>query len=86
MKITQTILQKTFRVEHHGKVYYVDYVNSDGQALILLNRDNWQIYDENHEELNIYLWKDSNKKEKKKIEMNLCLAEKLISFCILKFN
>ncbi len=86
MKLTQTVVQKTFHVEYKGKVYYVDYVNSDGQELILLNRDDWEITDENHEEIGIYLWNNSSKKEKRRVRSNQLLADKLITFCIKHFN
>ncbi|MBS3077365.1 hypothetical protein J4233_03770 [Candidatus Pacearchaeota archaeon] len=86
MEIEQTTLQKTFTIKLKDKTYFVDYLNSDGQILGLINRDNWEIYDENSEELQIYTFKSSSKKEKEQAEKNLELADKLISFCIKHFE
>jgi len=38
-------LNRCFTVEHKGKEYYVDYLNSDGQILGLSNRDYWEVTD-----------------------------------------
>ena len=40
MEIEQTTLQKTFTIKLKDKTYFVDYLNSDGQILGLINRDN----------------------------------------------
>lgn len=80
------MLEKNFTVEYKGKTYYVGYLNSDGQVLGLVNRDNWEIYDEEGEELNVYIYQRTTKKEKKQIEKNAKLYCKLISFCIKHFN
>jgi len=73
-------------VEHKGKEYYVDYLNSDGPVLGLINRDYWEICDEEGEELNIYILSDTTEEEKKQIEENAKLYSKLIDFCIRHFN
>lgn len=86
IKLTQTVLEKNFTVEHKGKTYYVGYLNSDGQILGLSNRDTWEIYDEEGEELNAYIFKDTTKKEKKQIEKTAKLYYKLIDFCIKHFD
>ena len=85
MKLTQTVIQKTFRVEYKEKVYYVDYLNSDRQTLVLLNRDDWEICDEDHNDLDIYTFYE-DKKRIREVKKNLLLADKLISFCIKNFN
>ena len=51
IKLIQTVLIKHFTVEHKGKTYYVEYANSDGYANCLLNRYDWEILDEEFEEL-----------------------------------
>ena len=71
---------------YYGKDYYVDYINSDGQTIALLNRDNWMIYDKDGEELQIYLFNKDNKKQKEKIKKKIALAEKLIEHCIKHFS
>ncbi len=86
MKIEQTTIQKTFTVSYRNKTYYIDYVNSDGQTLALLNRNNWEIYREDHELLEIYLFKCDSEKEKLMAKKNVELANKLIELCIKHFN
>ncbi|MDO8460300.1 MAG: hypothetical protein Q7S74_04280 [Nanoarchaeota archaeon] len=86
MKITQTTIQKTFYVQIKDKTYYVDFVNSDDHNLSLLNRNNWEIYDESHEELDLYTYDNTNKKRAREIKKNWQLAKKLINFCIKHFN
>ena len=86
MKLTKSALQKWFTVKHKGKTYYVDYANSDGQTLLLSNRNYWEILDEELEELNIYVCSNTTKKELKQIDKNVKLYKKLIKFCIKHFN
>ncbi|MBU0977303.1 MAG: hypothetical protein KKD18_02710 [Nanoarchaeota archaeon] len=86
MELKQTVIQKTFTVMHDEKCYCVDYINSDGQILGLINRNNWEISCEDSEELQLYLFKGSTKKEKEEVEANLKLADELIDFCIKNFN
>ncbi|MEK6862407.1 MAG: hypothetical protein AABY07_10685 [Nanoarchaeota archaeon] len=86
MKLEQTTIQKTFTVQDNRKTYYVDYLNSNGQILGLLNRNNWEITDENGEELGIYEFQSSTKREKMQIKENRILARKLINVCIKHFN
>lgn len=85
MKITQSTLQRWFTVEHRGKKYYVDYLNSNGQILET-NRFRWEVLDEELEELNIYVFNDTTKKELKQIKKNARLYNKLIKFCIKHFE
>lgn len=77
------INKKNFTVKHKGKTYYVDYLNSDGQILGLSNRDYWEVYNEDDEELPNHKIKGDkvilNKKE-------LRLKIKLIKFCIKHFE
>jgi len=65
MKLQQFILNRTFMVNHKGKDYCVDYLNSDGHTLGLLNRDILEVT-EDREEVNIYTFKGDNKEEIKK--------------------
>lgn len=85
MKLTQTAVQKFFTVTNRGKTYYIDYINSD-DVILLGNRDYWQVLDEELEELNIYVFKDTTKKEKEQIKKNSKLYLKLINFCIKHFD
>ena len=86
MKLEQTTIQKTFEVKYKNKNYHVNYINSDGQTLAILNRDNWEIFIEDHELLDIYLFKGDDKVKRLKADKNLFLADKLIEFCIKHFN
>ena len=82
MKLQQSILNRTFIVNHKGKDYCVDYLNSDGHTLGLLNRDIWEVT-EDGESVNVYAFKGDNKEEIKK---NLILVRKLINFCVKHFD
>ena len=86
MKIVQSILNKKFVIINNREKYYVDYLNSDGQILDLMNRNNWEIYNEDGEELQIYFFNNDTEKEKEKILKNSKLSEELINFCIKNFD
>ena len=81
MKLTQTVVQKFFTVIHKGKTYYIDYVNSD-DAIILGNRDYWEVLDEELEEISPYIIGKSNKQAEK----NVKLYYQLVEFCIEHFD
>jgi hypothetical protein len=85
MKLTQSTVQKNFVVKHKNKTYYVDFMDSDGYISGFI-QPGWQILDEELEELNIYVFNDTTKKELKQIKKNLILYNKLINFCIKHFN
>lgn len=86
MKLQQTIIEKNFHVKTGNKIYYVNYLNSDGQTLGLLNRSAWEVYDAEGEEITFDYLKEMDKKEKKQINKNYKLVNKLITFCIKHFN
>ena len=86
MKLTQSVIQKTFTVTHKNKTYYIDYLNSDSQILGLSNRDYWQVLDEELEEVCIYQFQNAAKKEKEQINKNVKLTNRLINFCIKHFD
>lgn len=71
---------------HKGKEYFVNYLNSSGLIPGLSNRFHWEIVDENHEELNIFEFKETTAGEKEKIKNNIKLRDELIEFCIKHFN
>lgn len=84
MKLLQTVLEKNFTIEHKGKTYYVSYINSDGQ--ILLNRFGWEVYDEESEELDIYLFANASRNKREEVLQNQKLYICLIKFCMRHFN
>ncbi|MBI2545926.1 hypothetical protein HYV81_01990 [Candidatus Woesearchaeota archaeon] len=52
----------------------------------MLNRDNWEVLDEELEEVNIYEFKDDTKEEKEQLRKNRKLVLKLVKFCIKHFG
>ncbi|MBU1989093.1 MAG: hypothetical protein KKD94_06470 [Nanoarchaeota archaeon] len=50
MKLTQTVIQKSFTITHKGKTYYINYIESDGYTGFL--HPGWEVIDEGSEELN----------------------------------
>ncbi|MBI2545929.1 hypothetical protein HYV81_02005 [Candidatus Woesearchaeota archaeon] len=64
------------------KINYLDfrnssmYTNSDGQALALLNRDNWDVSDEDLEDINIYELSSHSGKEREQIRKDRKLGIK----------
>ena len=80
------MLERHFTVKHKERFYYVSYLNSDKPILGLINRDTWEICDEEGEELNTHILKDTTKEEKHQIKNNTKLASKLIELCIRHFN
>ena len=58
---------------------------SDGQALALCNRDNWDILEETEtgtEELSCCVFSDSTPEQEREAEENAWLIDKLIAFCV----
>lgn len=86
MKLEQTIIHKTFVVKLRGNTYYVDFIDSDGQTLKLLNRNNWEVYNKDHNELDIYSYYEEDKKRMIELNKNRKLSKKLIDFCLKNFN
>ena len=86
IKLIQSTLERNFTVTHQGKTYYVSYLNSDGQILGLLNRTHWEVLDEELEEVSVYIFRDTTKKEEQQIDKNVKLTNKLIKFCIKHFD
>ena len=83
MKIVQNTIARDWTVLHDGRRFCVNFTESDGQRLALVNRDNWQICEETEdgtEELDVC--KDDGPEERKRVEENARLAEKLVAFCM----
>ena len=85
IKITQNVLERHFTIKHKERFYYVSYLNSDKPILGLFNRDDWEILDEELEELCLYEFQNDTQEEKEQIRKNRILADKLIDFCIKHF-
>ena len=86
IKLTQTVLERHFTIRHKERFYYVSCLNSDKPILGLINRDTWEILDEELEELCTCEFQDATKKEKEQVRKNRILANRLIDFCIRHFN
>ena len=86
MQLLYSTLEKTFGVKNKGRIYYVSYLNSDGQILGVSNRFNWEVLNEDLEELDIYSSDEPAKEKKEQVMKNAKLREYLIKFCIKHFN
>ena len=80
MKLIQSTIQKNFVVKYKNKTYYVDFMDSDGYCGFV--RPGWEVLDEEFEELDVYIHKDTTKRELKQIKKNARLYNRLINFCI----
>lgn len=85
MKIEQNVISRDWVVCYKDRRFFINFTESDGQTLALLNRGNWQIFEQTEqttEELDTCIFKDSPTKQRKQIQQNIKLAEKLINHCI----
>jgi len=81
MKLDGQSISKTFLVKHKEKTYCINYFYSDYGALEEINRDAWEITDEDGEMLQIFLFKNDSKEKIEEIKKNQELQNKLIDFC-----
>ena len=86
MKLEQTIIEKTFIVKHDGKIYTINYYDSDGFALELLNKFNWEVCEENGEKMRNFVPQNMIEEEKEKTRKEVKLSNSLIDFCIENFD
>ena len=86
MKLVQSSFERSFVVTYKGKEYFVNYLNSSDRIPNLANRFHWEVFDENHEELNIFEFENMTLKEKEQIQKNIELRDYLVEFCIKHFN
>jgi len=85
MKLESNQISRDWTVLHDGRKFYVNYTQSDTQALALCNRDNWEVLEETDkgpEELDIYGFERDGPDGQSKIDANFRLMKKLIRFCI----
>ena len=78
-------ISRNWTILHEGRRFYVNYTESDGQTLGLLNRDNWEVLedtDDSTEELNVYVFKEDTPEQREKAQENALLKDKVIRFCI----
>jgi hypothetical protein len=85
MEIQANQMSRDWTILHNGRKFYINFTDSDSQTLALLNRDNWEIFeetDDGSQELDVYIFKNSTPQQKEIAEENIRLAEELIKFCI----
>ncbi len=85
MQLETNQISRNWTILHEGRTFYVNYTESDGQTLALLNRDNWEVWeetDDDTEELNVYVFKEDTPGAREKAQENARLKEELIRFCI----
>ena len=89
MKIEQNTISRDWTVVHEGRTCYVNLTESDGQTLLLCNRENWEVFEETEEgteEVNPYVLGDRTPEKEKQAEENAWLIDKLIAFCVRNWN
>ena len=85
MKIEQNTICRDWTVLYEGRRFFVNFTESDGQTLMLCNRNNSEVSEETEdriEELHGCVFKDSTAAERQQGQENVKLIEKLIAFCI----
>jgi ABC-type tungstate transport system permease subunit len=85
MQLELNQISRDWIILHKGRTFYVNYTDSDGQTLVLLNRDNWEIWEdmgERTELLNVYGFSTDTPQQRKAIGKNVRLANELIKFCV----
>jgi hypothetical protein len=85
MQLEANQISRDWTILHDGRKFYVNYTESDGQTLALLNRDNWEVLEETDdgpEQLNVYVLRGDTPKQRKTANGNALLKEKLIKFSI----
>ena len=85
MQLEANQISRDWTILHRGRKFYVNYTDSDGHTLALMNRSNWEVLEERDndtEELNVYAFKSSTRKERELTAKNAVLKEKLVRFCI----
>ena len=84
MKIEQNTISRDWTVLHKGHRYFVNFTASDGQTLLLCNREQWQIHKETPEaieELSACVFNGNNRKEQQQAAKNARVMEELVEFC-----
>ena len=85
MQLETNQISRDWTVLYDGRRFYVNYTDSDGQTLALLNRDNWEVSEEVDgviEELNMYIFNNDTPEQRKAKEENALLKDELVKFCL----
>jgi hypothetical protein len=89
MQLQRNQISRDWTVQHEGKTFYVNYTQSDGQTLALMNRDHWEVLAETPdgpEELDIYGFTGDSEEERARVQENYKLMKRLIRFCIANWD
>ena len=85
MKVLQDTISRDWQVEHRGRNFLVNFTESDGQTLALVNRDNWEITEETDDgprEMTGVVLSGATKEEIRQAEDDLRIMTQLIRFCV----
>ena len=85
MELEANQISRDWTILHDGRKFYVNYTDSDGQTLALMNRDNWEVLEESDdgpEELMVYAFKNDTPRESEIATRNARLKEQLVRLCI----
>jgi hypothetical protein len=89
MQLERNQISRDWTILHEGKTFYVNYTQSDGPTLVLMNRDHWEVLEETREgpgELDIYGSSGDSEEERAKVQENFELMKRLIRFCIANWD
>jgi len=85
MKVEQNSIARDWTVLHEGRRFHVNFTESDGQTLALLNRENWEIAEKTEdgmEEFSACAFNDSSPAERRQAEERVRIIDELVAFCI----
>jgi hypothetical protein len=89
MQLERNQISRDWTVQHEGRTFYVNYTQSDGQTMALMNRDHWEVLEETREgpgELDIYGSSGDSEEDRAKAQENFELMKRLIRFCIANWD
>lgn len=89
MEIEQNTLSRDWIVKHDGRTFYVNFIESDGQTLALMNRDNWEITERTNDgdvELSGILFSSMTKEERQKAAQEAAMMKAIITYCIANWD
>jgi hypothetical protein len=85
MRVEQNTISRDWAVFYKGRRFFVNFTESDGQTLVLCNRNNWEITEQTKdgvEDVSACVFKGSSAAEQRQAEENAELIEQLVAFCI----
>jgi len=85
MRVEQNTISRDWTVLYKGRRFFVNFTESDGQTLVLCNRDNWEITEQIEngvEEVSACVLKGNSPEQQKRASENARLVEELIAFCM----